>query len=58
MPQISMSIFDRDNPARLFRAVAVEDLPEVPSWWPNDKQLVIAFQRADLESMRRCLQAM
>lgn len=57
MPQFRM-IKPEIDPARLFRAVAVEELPEALPWWPNDKQRVIVFQQPDLASVRACLAAL
>lgn len=46
------------DPAKLFRAVAIEEPPPLPAWWPSDKQRVIVFQQPDPASMRAYLAAL
>lgn len=57
MPQIRM-IKPEIDPAVLFQAVAVEEFPPLPAWWPNDKQLVVVFQQPDPASVHACLDAL
>jgi hypothetical protein len=57
MPEFRM-IRPEIDPAKLFRAVAIEELAQPPPWWPNDKQRVIVFQQDELASLRACLAAL